>query len=450
MRSFQKSKNRFAKLLLDHRWLILVLLGVSAPLFEVIEHRGVDDPVDAHYVREILFFGIIYPISVGLLLTLLLKAQEQRNIVIRQQTWEKQFQQELHAAANWDELLQFVVHFPKTLAPVMGVSLLHYNQAEDNLKPVAESWLGASEEIIEQTAVSPSRCGVKDHIPGHGLHPFVTSSYSGSGQHGYCLPFWNNDRFVGLLHFHLPVAEQLSVEQITLFNHLAPSIALALDTAPLENPGFLQAAAARQERARVARQLHNTLGQNLSYLRLKLDQLTVDDTLRSDPNIHQDLERMRDIADEAYEYIRRTIISLQPDRQHTLAEDLLAQAQLTAERTNFVLHHQIHGEAVPIPALVQHKIMFIFREALTNVQRHARAKNVDLTITWTTGTLTVSLADDGVGFDAGEPARYGLFGLLIMQQRAEEIRGALTVWSKPGRGTWITLQYLLQKSADEV
>jgi two-component system, NarL family, nitrate/nitrite sensor histidine kinase NarX len=210
---------------------------------------------------------------------------------------------------------------------------------------------------------------------------------------------------------------------------------------PLDRPEFLRAEAARQERERVARRLHDTLGQNLSYLRLKLDQLTADDSLRQDPAVYQDLERMRDIANEAYEQIRYTMLTLQPDSPPNLTEDLLTQTQQMAVRIGASFHHQFQGEAAPIQSLIHHKILFIFREALSNIQHHAQATHIELVITWASDSLTVHLDDDGTGFDTDIPPAYGPVGLLIMRQRAEEIGGELTIQSQPGQGTRITLHY---------
>ncbi|MBK8988309.1 MAG: hypothetical protein IPM39_19950 [Chloroflexi bacterium] len=442
MRSFQRLKSRFIKTLLNHRWLIVLLLGASALLFEVIEHWGEPNPVDAHFVREILFYGVAFPVAVGLLLNLLLQTQDQRNMTLRQQAWEKKIQQELHRAANWDELLRVIVSFPELIAPIVGAALFYYDPADEVLKHVAEFWLSDEEGgVLGETAVSPTICGLKHHPPEQGLHPFLSTPHPDAALRGYCLPLWSNDRFIGLLQIYLPATEQLNVEQISIFNHLVAALAISLETSALDRPEFLRAQAARQERERVARRLHDTLGQNLSYLRLKLDQLTVEETLRHDPAVHQDIERMRDVANEAYEQVRYTMLTLQPDSTPDLTEELLLQTRLMAERIGAGFHHQLQGKAAPIPPLAQHKILFIFREALTNVQGHAQAANIEMTIIWTPHDLMVCLTDDGVGFDPDKPAAYGPVGLLVMRQRAEEIKGQLSIRSQPGQGTQVRLHY---------
>ncbi len=447
MKSFHKLNNRLAALLLSHRWLIVVVLTVSVFLFEAIEHRGESNPVDAHFVREILVFGVIYPVAIGLMLNMLLKGQERQNAILRQQNWEKQFQQQVRYATHWDERLRIIVYFPPLIAPVAGVILLKHDPKEQEWRQVAESWFGGQgKEVFRETAVSPTLCGLEEHLPPQGIHP-MTAPHLAPGLHGYCLPLSVNNRLTGLLHLYLPTAEQLDDEQAGIFNYLATSMALALDTAVLENPEFLQAEAARQERERIAHQLHSSLGQHLSYLRLKLDQLTMEEMLQSDPTILQDLERMRDVANEAYEQSRYAMVTVQPDGSRDLVTEMLKQAQLSARQASFQFHYHILGNTVPLHPLARHKILFIFREAFTNIQRHAHATHVHLTITWTANDLTISLADDGLGFDP-KPAGYGPFGLLIMQQRAEEIEAHLTIQSVPGQGTLVTLQCPLLSAID--
>jgi signal transduction histidine kinase len=453
MKSFQRFSRRLATSLLNHRWLIIVSLGISTLLFEWLEHWGENDPVDAHFVREILFFGIIFPVAIGLLLNRLLRTQDEHHTILRQQGWDKQFQQQARYATHWDERLRVIVYFPELIAPVAGVVLFKQIREDQGWQQVAASWFGDNGNgVLEETAVTPAPCGLNEHLPEYGIHPMSSPPPLVPDLHGYCLPLWHNNRLIGLLQLYLPEAVQLSDEQIGIFNHLAPAMALALDTAVPENPEFLQAEAARQERERLARQLHDTLGQHLAYLRLKLDQLTMEELLQQEPAILQDLERMRDIANEAYEQTRHAIITLEPDGPSKLVADLLRQAQLTAEQADFALKHQIAGTAVPLPLLAQQKILGIFREALTNIQRHAQAKNVELTIVWSKTDLMIALADDGVGFNTNDSLQPGHFGLLIMQQRAEEIQGQLSIASKPEQGTSVTLQYPLNQfsNADKV
>jgi len=441
MKHLQQFKSYFAQLLLKHHLLLLLLLGASAIIFEVLEHWGEADSVDIHYVREVLFFGLFYPLAVSLLLRLLLRTQEQQNYIIRQRALEQQLYQELITAPSWADLTHLIVNFPATIAPVSGASLLRYTHEHENaeLELIADSWSNHHEIPSNfPTPILNSGCGLSEHRPDHDLHLFTRNITPWCS---YCLPLWRHKRLVGLLHLHLPASHHLTFDQINLLNHLSPIIALSIDTTAPENPEFLQTAAAQTERTHVARQLHNTLGQNLSYLRLKLDQLTMNKPPPHLVDIWQDLERMRDTADEAYEQLKQTIHTLQPENQYHLTELLVSQAQTVAQTANFTLHTQLKGDPQPLPPLVHRKIIFVFREALTNIHRHAQAKQVELTVHWSQDNLTINLTDDGIGFIPAQSPAYGHFGILIMHQRAKEINGHLSIRSRPDQGTTIILHY---------
>lgn len=449
MKPLQKLVSWLTKLLLNHRWLIVLLLGASGAsvlLFEVLEHWGEENAIDAHYVREVLFFGVAYPVAAGILLNLLLRTQEERNTMRCQQAWQAQLQKELSQVINWDELLQVVANFAQSMVPLAGAALSRHMPESATLEPVATLWLVKVPEVVgEEPAGSVAHCGVGNHPPECRLHPFLSQPFPAAAILGYCLPLWNQHRFVGLLHLYLPNGGQLQTEQISLFNYLASSLALAMDKLAIQKPEFLQVAAARHEREQVARRLHEVLAQQLSYLRLKLNALTAEVPIGYDPAVYQDLERMRDTANEACEHIRQMTVTPQPGSLYNLAESLLAQAELVSQRANLTFEHQIQGAVAPVQVhpFIQHKILSIFREALANIERYAQASRVTLTMTWSTASLKICLLDDGVGFDAGIPPDYGHFGIRVMRRRAEEIRAQLLIKATPGSGTQVVLHYTL-------
>jgi signal transduction histidine kinase len=292
------------------------------------------------------------------------------------------------------------------------------------------------------TTISASYCGAALHASDSGLHPFI-ESVNDTSLHAYCLPLFYANQEPDFLHLYLPPMKNLTSDQIAILNQTALAMTLALGLAASSDVEILQAAAARDERKRMARHLHDSLGQKLAYLQLKLTTLTTDDVLSNISSIQQDLERMRNIANEAYGEVRQTLQTLQVEDEASLAEALLAQAATMAQQAQFDLNHFIDGRSQTLPPLVQRKILFIFREALNNVQRHAQATAVDLAITWHPDSLCIQLRDDGNGFDTQNGSSNGHYGLIIMAQRAEEINSDLTITSAPSRGTQVTLRYPL-------
>ena len=444
MRYFLRFRENIVTAIIQRRWLLLLLLGAAALTFEILENYNVNNPVDVHLVREVLFFGAIYPLVTAWLLNKLLSVQAERNSIAWQQQRSRQLKQELMHAQDLEGLYQIIVSFPESIAPVIGTILFRPTPDSAALEIAAERWLVHAERPSLPLTIDVNFCGAAVHIPDRGLHPFLSRHLlAGASPHGYCLPLFHGVQILGLLHLYLPAAKNLTSDQINILNQTGSAMALALGSAVPQNVAFLQAVAARHERELIARHLHDTLGQSLAYLQVKLNKFTTDNMLLGISSIQQDLERMRDISHEAYEQVRQTVLAMQADSDLNLTDALLAQARAIADQAGLELRFFTDGQCQPLPPLVQRKILFIFREALNNVWRHAQATAVDLSIAWATDTLTVNLRDDGSGFDPRTISDIGHFGLLIMAQRAEEIKGDLSVTSAPGKGTHVRLRYAL-------
>ena len=428
-----------------HPWLPLLLLAACALTFEILENWNVQNPVNVHLLREILFFGAVYPLVTFWLLYQWLAARAEHNSIAWQQERSRQLKQKLMQARNLEEVYQIIVAFPESIAPVVGVMLLRPSADSDTLEMAVERWPIYGERPSSLPAAIPTNyCGAAVHSPDGGLHPFTSvHSLNNAALHGYCLPLFHANQEPDILHLYLPPLKHLTSDQIAILNQTALAMALALGTAVSSNVEKLQADAIRDERKRIARHLHDTLGQKLAYLQLKLTKLTVEDVLSNISSIEQDLARMREIANEAYGQVRQTLQTIQVEADVDLGQALVAQAEAIANQAQFDLRHSIDGRPQALPPLVQRKILFIFREALNNIGRHAGATAVHLSVTWHPDTLCIHLKDDGSGFNTQNGTSNNHYGLLIMAQRAEEINSDLSIASAPSQGTHVTLRYPL-------
>ena len=202
-----------------------------------------------------------------------------------------------------------------------------------------------------------------------------------------------------------------------------------------------------QERQRIARDLHDSLGHSLGYLRLKLDQFACSEELGDVTELRQEVVQMCDVADQAYEMVRGMLATLHPSNADDLPTTLLALARAAGQRADFKAQLSSEGPASALHPVVQQQILYLFQEALNNVAKHAGAQQVDIGLSWTEDALTATLADDGCGFDVVNLQRApGHYGLRIMQERAEEINGQLTFNSRPGCGTQLLLRLPLTPS----
>jgi two-component system nitrate/nitrite sensor histidine kinase NarX len=199
-------------------------------------------------------------------------------------------------------------------------------------------------------------------------------------------------------------------------------------------------AALESERSRIARELHDSLGQNLGYLCLKLDNLATGDNIAGVETTGRELAQMRDVANESYELVRHMIAAARSTNSDDLAGVVLAQAKLVGHRASFEVGLTMEGRSRALSPIVQQQLLYIIQEALSNVEKHAQAQQVDIKLVWSKAMLSISIADDGHGFDTNMPRPDGHYGLTIMQERAEEIQGLLTISSDPGTGTALTLQ----------
>ncbi len=211
--------------------------------------------------------------------------------------------------------------------------------------------------------------------------------------------------------------------------------------------------AQEEERRRLARDLHDGVTQTLSGLCRELDLLQGEIV---DVRNSVTVARLREEAAEALVDIRRVARDLRP----AILDDLglvPAIESLGAElaaRTGLRVTVRQSGRHRRLPTAHQLCVFRIVQEALTNVEKHARASNVAVEIASDERSMLVTVQDDGVGFQApsspADFARGGRFGLFGMRERAALHDGVLDVRSEPGRGTTVKLHIDNAATAEDV
>lgn len=194
--------------------------------------------------------------------------------------------------------------------------------------------------------------------------------------------------------------------------------------------------AVRGERLRIARELHDTIGQALYGISLGAQSAV--SCLETDPRrAAEALAYIQSVAENARVELRALLFDLRLD---TLAADGLRDAlarwgEFLQARYGLAVRVVADDESV-VPAAVKGHVFAIVREATTNVVKHARARQVTLTVR-RTSELEVTIADDGIGFDPTVPFpdHYGLTG---MRERIAALGGRLDIASSPGGGTTVS------------
>lgn len=267
-----------------------------------------------------------------------------------------------------------------------------------------------------------------------------------------CVPLRIEDRTVGVLEvLNKEGADGFSADDATWLNAIGQHIAIALENAQLyenlrrEQERIIKAQ--EEVRNHLARELHDNTAQMLSLIIMNLDlaqQLLKKQNLE---RLDAELQRIGDYAKQANREVRTLLFELRPIilESRGLVPALHAyHRQLQGSMTS-----RIHLDAEPLPfetSMQGASIIFsIIQEAVNNIRKHARAKNIWIRVRADAQRLHFSIEDDGVGFDFDSVAstyeERGSFGLLNMRERATLLAGKLEVKSPRSQvatGTLIT------------
>ena len=217
---------------------------------------------------------------------------------------------------------------------------------------------------------------------------------------------------------------------------VAPSAPEAHGAAPLVLRAKL-AAIHESERSRLARELHDDLGQQITLLLLKLD-MTTQDRHASPTRLLVTLSETRDALRRLASTIHDLSHELYPGRLRLLGLEQTLGALCREVSTAGHARVSFHSDGLP-PEVSEAAALSIFRVAQESVQnaiKHSEARTIDVRLTATPSQLTLRVADDGNGFDAMAP-QPTCIGLLTMRERVELLGGRLIVTTAPGCGTAI-------------
>jgi two-component system NarL family sensor kinase len=190
------------------------------------------------------------------------------------------------------------------------------------------------------------------------------------------------------------------------------------------------------ERHRLSRELHDDIGQMLTAAKLQSDWLQ----RRAPEELHQHCAMLNSTLDETLAKVRDVSAILNPRQLTSLGLEASLRAHLLRHLadTPVLWSLECHQRLAGIPEEMAVAAFRITQEAVTNMQRHAKAKNLLIRLQRLPQGLALSISDDGLGFSpATNPARQGQRGMAGMAERAALLGGHLTVDSEPGNGTHI-------------
>jgi signal transduction histidine kinase len=191
------------------------------------------------------------------------------------------------------------------------------------------------------------------------------------------------------------------------------------------------------ERARLGREIHDTLLQGLVAIALQFDSLAHD--LAGHPRLEDRFRRLRDRIEEYIREARRSIWDLHTQPPHrNLVESLRRAGEFATDGRDIAFTFQVQGTPCECPPPVEEQIIRIAQEASLNSVRHAAPTRLRINLTYDDDAVTLKVVDDGRGFDSQEARGGGHFGIVSMRERARSVGGALTLVSGPGLGTEVT------------
>jgi signal transduction histidine kinase len=201
-----------------------------------------------------------------------------------------------------------------------------------------------------------------------------------------------------------------------------------------------------EERAHIARELHDELGQELTAIRYSLELLRA--RYRQQPQaVAGNIDDLEGLVARTRGTIRNILTDLRPvvlDRLGFL-EAARWLARRTEERAGFECLLDLPPSDLDVPEQVSIAGFRILQETLTNAARHARPRQVRICIRALEGGIELRVQDDGVGFDPRPQGKgFAGMGLVGMRERARDLGGTLAVESSPGKGTTIVAQLPVQ------
>jgi two-component system nitrate/nitrite sensor histidine kinase NarX len=253
------------------------------------------------------------------------------------------------------------------------------------------------------------------------------------------VPVRLQERLVGELNLFYRAPRQLCGDDRALLETIASHLAGAIEG--LRAAALQRETAVAEERGFIARELHDSIAQSLAFLKIQLgllrselksgDAIRIERTLRElDTGVHESLGDVREL--------------LVHFRTRTNAEDIAPALKTTLQKfehqTGLSAHLEIEGDGLPLPADVQIQVLHVVQEALSNVRKHAHAREVWVEVQQSP-QWRVEVRDDGCGFalDGAGPDETHV-GLRIMRERAQHIGATVEVESVLGSGTCVVLK----------
>ena len=343
-----------------------------------------------------------------------------------------QVTQTLPASLDLTEVLDTTVAQLRELFPATGVAILLQDEADLAWHTVRRHGLRAEAGYADGALPTPLARTVALRSTAHGDLGQPDPGLDPASRAGLYGPLMARGATIGLIALELGVDGDFTARDEELLTGFVDPAALAIDNARWF--GRLRSVGADEERARIARELHDRTGQSLAYVAFELDRITKQAS-RGD-EVTGSLDALRGDVRKVVGELRDTLYDLRTDvtAADGLASTLTAFLARVGERSGLATDLQA-VETARLPLRRERELWSIAREAITNVERHAHATRIDVTWRCDGAHAHLEVVDDGVGMASTDGGSLGPPGLAALRERAAGIGATLAVVTGPGQGT---------------
>jgi two-component system nitrate/nitrite sensor histidine kinase NarX len=251
------------------------------------------------------------------------------------------------------------------------------------------------------------------------------------------VPVRLQQRLIGEIDLFFRSEVHLNADETELLDALASHLASALEG--LRAAALEREAAVGEERALLARELHDSIAQSLAFLKIQAQLLRGAVQKQQPEQVQATLDELDAGLKESINDVRELLVHF---RTRTNTDDIEAALQETLQKfqhqTGLPTRLQLEGDGLPLPADVQVQVLHVVQEALSNVRKHAGASHVSLDVHKGSQWRFV-VRDNGSGFDTAQRHGETHVGTKIMRERAERIGATVLIESLTGQGTSVTL-----------
>ena len=351
----------------------------------------------------------------------------------------------LAQANSIEELAQGFAHRVRTLMKADAGAVRWSDDASERYLMLATSCF-PNEILDEERSLLAGACACGNLRPDSKTRVIPISSHDDMpvrrcAKVGYqsvvSVPIRLQQRLLGEFNLFFRSEVTLSAEETELLDSLASHLASAIEG--LRATALAREAAVGEERALLARELHDSIAQSLVFLKIQLQLLRKASEKAQPEQVNQALDELDAGLRESITDVRELLMHF---RTRTNTDDIEQALEETLTKfkhqTGLAAQLRVHGHGLPLAPDVQVQVLHVVQEALSNVRKHAQAGKVELEVA-KGAQWRFTVRDDGIGFAVDQCPGESHVGLNIMRERAAAIGAQVELVSQPGRGTSATL-----------